>query len=168
MALAHAGVILGVAGVAGGFVIGLFSLIFTAGAVVFAPALLLLGPFGAAIAIIAGGLSFSALAFAAVIPVLSTVFILYIGKWLYIGVRDYVILPIFSPAESTDEVYVPGSKSTRAVIEEQDAGAVVEAIDCEYEPDHPSCPRQRQDEEEEEEPDFDDVEPEQQDEVEVD
>ena len=135
------GVIVGVAALGGGLLIGLFSLIFTAGAIVFAPALLFLGPLGAAVALIAGGLSFSALAGAAVVPVTAIVGILYVGKWFYIGIRDYIILPIFAPAEVTDEVYVPGTKTTGAVIEEQDPAAVVEAIDCEYEPDHPSCPR---------------------------
>lgn len=148
LAGAHIGVVLGAAAALGLLIIGAFAGVFSLGAVLFWPALVLLGPFGAAIGLIAAGLAFSALAFAALIPTSVIILVLYAGKWIWIGFRDIIILPIFSPAEVSDEVVIPGTSSTGAVIEEQDPAAVVEAIDCEYEPDDPSCQQFNFDDEE--------------------
>lgn len=62
-------------------------------------------------------------------------------KWIYIGLRDWIFWPIWAwiltwgAEEALDEVTEEGN-----TFEPEDPAAVIEAINCEYEPDHPSCP----------------------------
>lgn len=97
---AHIAVVALALAAVGVVVIGGGSLLFIGGSILFAPLLLTLGPFGVAVGLISGGLTLTILAGFAALPVTAIVGSLYIGKWIWIGARDYVFVPIFDPSES--------------------------------------------------------------------
>jgi len=138
LAAAHVGFLAVAIGAVGLAIIAVGAIAFIAGAIVLSPVLVTIGPLGAGVGIIAGGLAFMIVALVAAIPVFGTVLSLYIGKWIWVGSRDYIFIPIFDP-EQSNSVSRPASGTTGAFTAEEDAAAVVDAVNCEYEPDDPSC-----------------------------